>query len=240
MARRPREQPAIAKDFDDVMQFLQSSGFVPKPPPSSLLTHARQIHHATYSLILWRFRLKGLPAHGQPFIEEIASDALQILPQTMCGQIKSAKLMTRGIVENALRHIYFCDHPIEFQRMNRERRWYMTQDALLEYAKSHPLLAEAEPRFGAVAKLANLYSDLSGVIHGRTVSHMQMKTALDHLRYDDASAAEQALITKRCAEATNFLLAVFHKEKVSRFQVEDRRIILRTMAVEARRAWADL
>ena len=63
---------------------------------------ARTIHGNTYSLILWRFRLRGLPEHAKVFIEEIASDALQILPQIMMGYSKTAKLLIRGISENGL------------------------------------------------------------------------------------------------------------------------------------------
>src|ERR1043165_5194810 len=124
MARRAL--PAVAQDFAAVLSFLQTRGIVPASPSVAMLDDSKRIHRATYSLILWRFRLRQLPEHSKVFIEEIASDALQILPQALMGYSKTTKLVTRGIVENCLRHIYFADHPVEFERMNREQKWFMT------------------------------------------------------------------------------------------------------------------
>ena len=123
MARRP--VPQVAHDLEGVLAFFRERGIVGSPPPGKLLEHAKKIHRATYSLMLWRFRLKGGAEHGRVFIEEVASDALQILPQTLMGYGKTAKLLTRGVIENTLRHIYFSDHPVEFLRMNRDRKWYV-------------------------------------------------------------------------------------------------------------------
>src|SRR5258707_11561346 len=127
------------------------------------------MHRATFNLILWRFRLSGLPTHGQVFIEEIASDALQILPQILMGYGKTAKLLTRGIVENTLRHLYFSDHPIEFGRMNSEPKWYVKMEELFEYAKIHPILRQTERKFDAMSRLSSLHSELSAGVHGRQV-----------------------------------------------------------------------
>jgi hypothetical protein len=55
-----------------------------------------------------------------------------------------------------------------------------------------------------------------------------------------ARLAEQlAVAVEQCAEAANFLLAIFHKKKMTKFEVEDRRIILRTMPPRAREVWSD-
>ena len=39
---------------------------------------------------------------------------------------------------------------------------------------------------------------------------------------------------------SNFLLAVFHRQKMAKFDLEDRRIILRTMPPRARQVWTEL
>src|SRR5712671_4757978 len=116
-----RKIRSISDDFDAVMQFLAERGTISHAPSASLKANARKIHEATYSLILWRFRLQRLPDHGKTFIHEVASDALQILPQVLMGYGKTATLLARGVIENTLRHIYFSDHPIEFARMNRDK-----------------------------------------------------------------------------------------------------------------------
>lgn len=237
MARRP--VPSVADDFAEVLALLQERRIVPAHPSAELVRVARAIHDNTYSLILWRFRLRGLPDHAKVFIEEIASDALQILPQIMMGYSKTAKLLIRGISENALRHIYFSDHPIEFERLNRERKWYLTVEQLLDYAKLHPVIMRTESRFDAVNQISSLYSELSAGVHGRAVRDLEMRIALQKIVYEQAAAATEANVLRKCTEATNFLLAMFHRDRMRAFQAEDRRIILRTMPARARQIWTE-
>ena len=94
MAKRPIA--VVAADFSDVLAFLQERGIVPADPSAELVQTARTIHAYTYSLILWRFRLRNVPEHGNVFLEEIASDALQILPQLLMGYIKTGKVANSG------------------------------------------------------------------------------------------------------------------------------------------------
>jgi hypothetical protein len=231
--------PAVSADFAQVIQLFKNGGIVANQPPSALITTARRIHDCTYALVLWKFRLKNLPEHSQVFIDEIASDALQILPQILMGYSKTAKLLTRGVAENTLRHLYFSDHPIEYQRMNREKKWYQPIEALCDYAKAHPAFLEVETQFNAINKIYSLYSDLSAGVHGRSVRDLEMRVSLSRIAYEQPLAEQLAVAVEQCAEAANFLLAIFHKKKMTKFQVEDRRIILRTMPPRAREVWHD-
>ena len=232
MARQPI--PSVAADFASVVSFLRDRAIVPAVAQPALLENAKRIHRATFSLILWRFRLAGIAAHGKVFIEEIASDALQILPQVLMGYGKTVKLLTRGIVENTLRHLYFSDHPVEFERMNREQKWYLTTGDLLDYAKVHPAFLRTEPKFDAISRLASLHTDLSAGIHGRQVQDLEMRLALRKIAYSEAEARKQVQLVERCAQSANFVLAVFHQERLSRFQAEDRRIILQMVPPRGR------
>jgi hypothetical protein len=227
----------VDADFISVLAFLKDCGIIPKSAPSVLIDSAKNIHRVTHSLILWRFRLTGVPEHGRAFVEEIASDALQILPQVLMGYSKTAKLLTRGIIENTLRHLYFSDHPVEFARMNRDAKWFMTIESLLEYARTHPVFLVSEKRFDALNRLGSLYSDLSAGVHGRTVQDLEMRIALNKIAYEERAAKQQVKLAERCAEAANFLLAMFHREKMSAFPTEDRRAILRTLPPRARQVW---
>src|SRR5271157_2200872 len=223
MAKKPIQ--SVAGDFALVLEFLKKRGIVPATPPNPLVESAKRIHRATYSLILWRFRLRRIPEHGQVFVEEIASDALQLLPQVLMGYGKTAKLLTRGIIENTLRHVYFSDHPIEFERMNREHKWFIRMDELFEYAKIHPALH---------------HSELSAGIHGRRVRDLEMRVALNKITFSVKAAKAEVKLIERCAESANFLLAVFHRTAVTQFQQEDRRIILRTIPPRARQVWDEV
>lgn len=232
-----RSSSPVSDDFAELVPFLQKRGIIPSTANPSLVRIAKNIHRHTYSLILWRFRLRKLPEHGQAFIDEIASDALQILPQVLLGYGKTANLLTRGIIENTLRHLYFSDHPIEFGRMNRDSRWYMAIDALLDYLRSHPVFVESELQFDAINRISSLYHDLSAGIHGRTVRDLEMRVALKKIVYDQVAAEGHAKHVQKCVEAANFLIAMFHHEQLTSFQAVDRRIILRTLPAKARQVW---
>lgn len=232
MARRP--VPAVAEDFSKLVPWLKERGIMGDHPSQSMSEVAKRIHRATYSLILWRFRLKRLPDHAMAFIEEIASDALQVLPQVLMGYAKTGKLLTRGILENTLRHIYFSDHRIEFARMNADAKWYVRVSDLLQYAAIHPRFSNTEVRFDAISRISTLHSELSAAVHGRTVRDLEMRSSLDGISYLDAAARAQMALIERTAESCNFALAVFRKDEMALFEREDRRIILQTMSTRAK------
>ncbi len=235
----PAAAIALADDFKEVIRLLADRGFVPEKPDPAMLSLAKAIHTDTHALILWRFRIKGLPVHGKVFLDEIASDALQILPQVVLGFSKTAKLLVRGIVENALRHVYFTDHPVEFERMNRDMKWYLSFDDLIGYARLHPSIGKAEAGFDALAKLSSLYSELSAGVHGRAVRDLEMRRALTKIAFSEEVAKRDAEAIRRCTQAVNFLLSIFHWDRVKQMQLADRSLIMRSMPVAARKAWVN-
>lgn len=237
MARTPAA--AIVDDFREVVEYLKTVRLIHDAPDPEVIDVAKRIHAATFALLLWKFRLKKLPSHGKPFVEEIASDALQILPQVMLGFSKTTKLLMRGIIENTLRYVYFLDHPVEFVVMNRDKKWYLEIKDLIEYAKKHPDYIISEQKFDAIGRMTALYSELSGGVHGRKVSDLEMRAALSHLAFDKTAAAKEAAALERVVEACNFMLAIFHREQLRRFSEADRRIILQSMSKKAREVYGD-
>lgn len=229
----------LADDFGEVRAFLVERAILDAAASETRVQYARTIHKYTYSLILWRFRLKKIPDHGRFFLDELASDAIQVLPQALSGYNKTAGLLIRGIIENLLKHIYFVDHPVEFARLNRDRRWYLTTEQLFEYARTHFDFVETEPKFDAIAQLSSMYASLSEIVHGRTVSHLEMRAALTHILCQEQSLKALSVHVTKCAQAANFLLAIFHRAQMKGFSVAERRILLRAMPPQARAVWIE-
>jgi hypothetical protein len=173
-------------------------------------------------------------------LDEIASDAVQILPQVAMGFLKSVALLLRGVIENAARHIYYTDHPVEFDRANTGRRWFVPTTDLFEYLNEHPVFAATERRFAAISQLRNVYDQLSADVHGRTVAHLQMRRALSSFRFDGTVFRSHLRRIEQGVEAVNFLLLIFHQQRVRSFPVESRRTILTTLRSEARRIFIGL
>ena len=236
---RRRHSNPISEDFSEVSTFLRERGIAPAIHDEQFAKHAKMIHGQTYVLILWRFRLLNLPIHGRAFVDELASDALQILPQIMMGYRKTSKLLMRGLIENTLRHIYFSDHPVEFTRMNRDVKWYVAVDGLFDYLRNHHDFMITERKFDAIAQLSNMYSRLSAGVHGRTVRDLEMRTALERIQYDHDAAKDDIAYLEKCAHAINFLLAIYHRDQVRSFSLVDQRLVFRAMPTEARRVWTD-
>jgi hypothetical protein len=225
---------SVESDFAGVLSFLKSRGIIPDLPPSRMVGFSRRLHRATYGLILWKFRLTRIPEHGSVFVEEIASDALQIMPQALMGYGKTTRLLVRGIIENVFRHIYFLDHPIEFRRMNREQKWYMSMEDLFAYPGIHEELLALEARFDAVNKLKTLYRELSAGIHGRRVQDLEMRASLQKIVFREADFEKHVADVEDCAGPTNFLLAAMHPSQFHAFPPEDRKCILVSMPARAR------
>lgn len=227
----------VKKDFDEVISYINSKKIIEESQLKKQIGSIKVMHKSMYSLILWRFLLKKLPQHAKYFLDEIASDSLQILPQALMGYRKPVDLMIRGIIENILRYIYFFHHPIEFQISNTEVRWFIKIDDLFNYTKNHPVFVKVQKKFDAISRLRTLYDELSSFVHGRRVIHLEMRRALKDVTFNQSVFESQVKKMKYCAESTNFLLLNFHKDRVNRFQTEFKNIILGSIPLKARRVF---
>ncbi len=234
-----RAIPMVANDLAEVIGYLEKFVAIPVPLTPHMAQTAKRVHALTYSLILWRFRLSSLPASAKPFIEEIASDALQILPQVLMGYNKTVKLLARGILENAMRYVYFYDHPVEFAIMNTEAKWYVGLDELFKYLKMHPDFKRTEPKFDAINRAQTVYDELSAGVHGRRVTDLETRVALEKISYESGAALVQIELIKRSCEASNFLLAIRNRVDMRKFSIEERRVVLHTLPKEARKVWSE-
>ena len=228
-----------SSDFQEVLDHFASVPLLPSPLPPSVSAIAKKVHESTYTLILWRFRLANLPGHAKPFIDEIGSDALQVLPQILLGYTRATKLLLRGVIENTLRFVYFYDHPVEFAIMNQQAKWYIGLDRLFEYIKAHPNYRISERSFDAVNRLQSLYSELSASVHGRTVRDLESRSALQSIMLNLPAARKELKLVQRCAEAANFVLAIENRSKLRRFFGEDKGYIFGSLPPAARAAWHD-
>jgi hypothetical protein len=239
--KKPRSKPSPAtKDFVEVLQLLKSRHLIPTTPHPDLLKATEKLHCLTYNLALWAFMLKKEPECAQVFIDEMASDALQILTQALYGYRKTTALLLRSIVENVLRHIYFKHHPIEFVRMNGQKKWYPSVEELFDYLQHHPHFTEIEKRFDAISQFKTLYDDLSAEVHGRKMEHLEMRKALKDIALDQAVLEKQLNLLRRCAAAANFLLLHFHRKPVHHFPVDFKLSLLGTLPKKGRQAWYGL
>jgi hypothetical protein len=231
----PRES-----DFLAVIGFFEQSGLVPTNRPKSLITTARKMHAATYSLMLWPFYLKKIPVQGIGYLQELGSDSLHVLPMSLTGYRKAALLYLRGSIEDVVRHFYFTDHPVEYQKLNQEKKWYISTADLFEYLRTHPVFQDSEIKFDGIGRLKNLYGELSADVHGGKLANLDMRKALQQIKLDESEFDRQTKVACRCAEAINFLLLVFYRQQAHTFPHGIRSAIVKTIPSRARKVWREL
>ena len=138
-----------------------------------------------------------------------------------------------------MRHVYFYDHPVEFAIMNAEAKWYISLDELYKYLKMHPDFKRTEQKFDAINRAQTLYDEISAGVHGRRVTALETRAALEKIAYEPGIALVQIELIKRSCEASNFLLAIRNRLNMRNFATEERRVILRTLPKEARKVWSE-
>ena len=227
----------VSNDYAEVLTYLTELGILPSRLSRSAEADVRLIHGLTYSLMHWRFLVRTNEDHKRVFLQELASDAVQILRQSVSGYRKTVLLLVRCVIEDAIRHVYYWDHRVEFERMHRDPKWFVGSDELIDYLKTHPLYAPVRGRYDAPALLKDAYRRLSEDIHGRTVRHLEMRRTLSDVRYKEEAVRELGDRLRRVVEPVTFVLLRFHEPRVDRCPVEWRRTLIRTVPRSVRRLW---
>ncbi len=224
----------IHHDYKQVLAFLEKRNLIAVDIPDQLNSGLRKMHRYIYSLCIWSHFL-NLPEHGQVYINELASDAIQILPHAAIGFKKSSRLLARGVIENLMRHVYFLDHPVEFERQNLDAKWYMSAEQLFDYARNHPRFTQTEVKFNALGRLRKLYGELSAEVHGGKSVHLDQYTALKDMKLDMNAFNNQVSFVENTAGSVNFVLLIFHSDRMSKIAPSFQKVLFATMAKKARR-----
>ncbi len=227
---------AIRIDFAEVLSYLQGRPLVPGSLPQDVLNSLRIIHRYTYSIMFWKVCLQRIPACGRPFINEMASDALQVLPHVCVGFSKTARLLVRGMVENLVRYIYFVDHPVEFDRLHGPQKWFPFFKDLSEYAQNHPHFDGDTLWRQALVDLSSIYSELSESVHGQRVTDLEMRSEISSVQLVAVTAETEATLVKRAATSINLVLAMFHSDQYLNLSAEEKRIVSRNFSKPMRLA----
>ena len=234
MPKSPSYLAQVNEDLAETLAMLQVRTIAPVAMTAPILKTLLSMHHAVYSLCIWSHFVK-VEEHGQLYLREIASDAIQIEPHVLSGFSRTSMLLARSIIENTLRHIYFTDHPVEFERANRDVKFYLSAEELFEYSRNYIHFAEPEVRFQPLSKLRNEYRSLSATVHGGRVNDLSLHKALKTVVFDPADLDAQVGHVKAVAEACNFLLLIFHKNRSGKIPAPLRKVIMMTLAPKGRK-----
>ncbi|MCC6697546.1 MAG: hypothetical protein IT365_18095 [Candidatus Hydrogenedentes bacterium] len=230
-----RKHEQVEQDFQDAINYLRGRGQLPAVFGNDWRACLKHTHRLCYSLMWWRFQIRSSQPYQRVFLNEIAADMVQILPQSMLGFDKTVYSLLRSTIENAIRHIYFFHHPIEYERLLSDADWYLPIRDHFAYLKDHPTFCSIESMYDGVSRAKSLYAELSRVQHGFSLSSLGLRPSLAEIRPSPGQSKEHLKYLMRTAESCNYLLAVFHRDVFSKLPAGDQRLITDTFSKTARR-----
>ena len=225
----------LEKDFEDLKEFLIKKRLISENEDKGILTNLKHIHKVCYSFALWDHNLARIPYNGKVFLKEIRSDAIQSIPLLLLGFKKPVSILLRGIIENSLKHIYFIDHPVEFEWLTTKSKYFPTMNDLYDYTISHPSLKSVFEKIDIVDVLKQKYIKSSMLVHSRDVSHMQLVKSLSGIKRDEGFITDYKSDLIDIGNVINLMFGLVHKERFNKFNQFSQEIILNCMNRKTRR-----
>lgn len=189
----------------------------------------KTIHEQLFPFMYFPVKRKNL--HKEQYLNSIISNVVNLMGSTVFGLRESSLLLCRLIIENFLKHVYYSDHPVEFSNMATER---MSIKDFKEYLVSHPKYDKKILVKREVDVIANLYSELSVIIHNsKPTFHSHM--LLNAIKRNSISVAlEVEKYICRIAPRVLFLLIIFEKDIFQRRTKREILIIQKHLSREQR------
>lgn len=225
----------LEKDFEDLKKFLIKKRLISTDEPTEILIDLKHVHKVCYSFALWDHNLAKIKYNGRVFLKEIKSDAIQSIPLLLLGFKKPVSILLRGIIENSLKHVYFIDHPVEFEWLTSKFKYFPTMGDLYDYTKSHPSLKNVIEKIDIVDVLKQKYIKSSMLVHSRDVSHMQLVKSLSSIKRDEEFIKDYKSDLVDVGNVINLMFGQIHKKRFNRFNQFSQETILNCMNRKTKR-----
>lgn len=219
-------EKAREEDRKELEDFLKSRAIYPSSPNADFITSFKRAHKAVYSLCFWSNEFVNAPAHQQIFLQELRSDALQSIPLAMSGFKKPVALLLRSTIEDVLRHIYYYDHVVEFQRLEQSPTNHQKVRDLWQYAKDHPKLGDIFENSKSAGYLKNEYSILSGFVHSTGTNNMSLTKCMSEVNFENEYFKDFTDKICKLSASFNFILLEFYQQNLTHFNPQWKNYIL--------------
>jgi hypothetical protein len=227
-------------DFEDFKAFLLDKNITSEQWLVDNLNELRKLHTITLSLIIWDHTFRSRSPHQKYFLKETRSDCIHSLFAVFTGCRKAANLLLRGVIENVLRHLYYFDHPIEFQLIGQNDEYLQLKD-LMQYIRKHPALYKTVEETACVLdELEQTYKMASKFVHAQNLRFMQLSKALSEIAFDQRFFEWYVRKFGRVASHLNLLLILLHYEDFKAMNRDYKKVILKTMSKSNKKALSKL
>ena len=208
---------ALEEDRKELEAFFEKSGVYPTSQIAEIEIAFKRAHKAVYSLCLWSHEFSDFPIHQKVFLEELRSDVLQSFPMALLGFKKPVALLLRSAIEDLLRHIYYFDHKIEFEKLEKKPSSYELMNDLWQYARKHPRLEKIFEKSNVIASLENDYAVFSRFVHSTSTFHMNLTKSMSEIGFDVEFFEKYGSNVSTLAKRIHFVLFTFCCKSIEGF-----------------------
>jgi len=177
--------------------------------------HFKKYHRLTYVMALLENKLeeKFKEENKFLFINEILSDLLSNASLTFIGFYYSSQILLRRFIENFYNHVYYFEHPVEYEFLNLGRNDYTPMIELKNYFEAHPIIKSlSDPNI----KLSNNsiflhYQELCKTVHTKGEDFMGLAKNILEIKPDFNIVSHLEALNKTLS-CIIYLLFKFHSD----------------------------
>ena len=177
--------------------------------------HLKKYHRITYALALVENKLEALYNDRNKFlfINEILSDLLSNASISFIGFQYASEILKRRILENFYNHIYYFEHPVEFELLNLGKNEYTPILELKNYLIGHPRIkALKEDKIKQFNdSIFQEYQELCRVVHTKGDNFMGLAKNLQEIK-PEYSLTPKIEKTNKDLLSILYILFKFHEE----------------------------
>lgn len=177
--------------------------------------HFKKYHRLSYVIALIENKLeqKFTDENKYLFVNEILSDLLANASLILIGYYHSSQILVRRLIENFYNHVYYFEHPVEFEFLNLGRNDYTPIIDLKNYFEAHPLI---KPLSDLNIKLFNTatfqhYQELCKTVHTKGEDFMGLAKNIEEIKPDFNVSTHFETINKTLSNII-YLLFKFHAD----------------------------
>lgn len=193
----------------------------------------RTAHNIAFTMIVLIREISNVPDWAVPYLHQLRSDTIQLLPSIVWGAKRSLHLFERASIEDLFRYIFFFDHRIEHLLLQTYPKKFQSFDSLIDWAKEHPSLSLHKRAMRKCCdEIASRYAELSRTIHGTTMADQQLLKSLQDLGKPSPEATQEAKRMKSLYGKIFFLLLLFHLKEFRQMQLDKRTLVCKRLSNE--------
>lgn len=183
-------------------------------------------HSVAFTMNVFTNKLSDIPEWVVPYLSQLKSDTIQILPSTVLSAKRTLHLYERASIEDFLRYIYFFDHKIEHILLQTYPKKFLSIDLMIDWLKEYPTLSSYRKSVSEnCGKLSSRYAQLSRTVHGTTLADQQIVSSLKDSSSQGIESEKEEKILKSVFRAIFFLLSAFHIKDYRSLQLDERTLI---------------